>query len=106
HRRTRGLCEPNVLSEVGGAQHSSLADHRHLTTLLGGQPVDVEQALGTFVAEAEQAGDHVLLGGVYAAASFSVDARDVATQDELHEIQVVSGQVDRHASVLNAQGQR
>ncbi len=73
--RAGGLGEPDVLCEVGGAEHAALADDGHLAALFGREPVDVEQPLGAVLAEAQQAGDHVLLRGVHAAAALGVDAR-------------------------------
>ena len=68
---------------------------RQLAPLLGREPVDVEQAERAVVAEAQQAGDHVLLRRMREAGALGVDARDVAAQDELHDVQVVGGEVDR-----------
>ena len=40
------------------------------------------------------------------ARALGVDAGDVAVQDELHDVEVVGGEVDRHAGVADAGGQR
>ena len=102
----RRLREPDVLGEVGGGEHPVLADDRDLAALLRREPVDVEQPEGAVVAEAQQAGDHVLLRGVRQLRALRVDARDVAPEDELHDVEVVRGQVDGDAGVLDAQGHR
>ena len=107
-RRGRRLDEPDVLGDVARPQQPVLADQGDLALLLGGQPVDVEQAERSprLAAEADQAGQQVLLGAVQEAAAVGVDLADRAAEDVLHDVEVVGGEVDRDAGVLDPRRQR
>ena len=69
------LGEPDVLGHVGGAEHAALADHGISRRFSGVSQLTSSRPCGAVLAEAHQAGDQVLLGGVHAAAAFGVDAR-------------------------------